>query len=296
MEVSKLTIATLLLGLGLAVCACALVGVGACLPVHGSVLETLLGSKILMSGTMGSTILRPSLDTSGNSSDILGSTSVGSETLESEFPISKLPVSGSLGSGWLTSESLGLGARVACLGGGALLSLIALLLVVAAWYQLWPLLLLFMALAVFLSLSAIVAAQYFIPDPELVAWIRARGSQLLRHEFESNLVLASAWNHAMSEFQCCGFSNASDFDTIPKVCCGPHLSLTCQPYPQGCLDKYIDILQDHKRVFIQVAIISTLMLAVAVVMCSLQLYKLSKEMTKSTRNVYESSEDVAPLL
>ncbi|CAN0203288.1 unnamed protein product [Lampetra fluviatilis] len=127
MGVSKLTIATLLLGLGLAVCACALVGVGACLPVHGSVLETLLGSKILMAG---------------NSSDILGSTSVGSETLESDFPISKLRASGSLGSGWLTSESLGLGARVACLGGAALLSLIALLLVVAAWYQLWPLLLL----------------------------------------------------------------------------------------------------------------------------------------------------------
>ncbi|XP_078450621.1 uncharacterized protein LOC144718901 isoform X2 [Lampetra planeri] len=263
------------------VCACALVGVGACLPVHGSVLETLLGSKILMAG---------------NSSDILGSTSVGSETLESDFPISKLRASGSLGSGWLTSESLGLGARVACLGGAALLSLIALLLVVAAWYQLWPLLLLFMAIAVILSLSAIVAAQYFIPDTELIAWIRARGSKLLRHEFESNLVLASAWNHAMSEFQCCGVSSALDFDTIPKACCGPHLNSTCQPYPQGCLDKYIDILQDHKRVFIQVAIISTLMLAVAVVMCSLQLYKLSKEMTKSTRDVYVSSEDVAPLL
>ncbi|XP_061416465.1 tetraspanin-9-like [Lethenteron reissneri] len=268
MGVSKLTIATLLLGLGLAVCACALVGVGACLPVHSSVLETLLGSKILMSG---------------NSSDILGSTS-------------KLPASGSLGSGWLTSESLGLGARVACLGGAALLSLIALLLVVAAWYQLWPLLILFMAIAVILSLSAIVAAQYFIPDTELIAWIRARGSKLLRHEFESNLVLASAWNHAMSEFQCCGVSSALDFDTIPKACCGPHLNSTCQPYPQGCLDKYIDILQDHKRVFIQVAIISTLMLAVAVVMCSLQLYKLSKEMTKSPRDVYVSSEDVAPLL
>ncbi|XP_035987868.1 tetraspanin-1 [Fundulus heteroclitus] len=151
-----------------------------------------------------------------------------------------------------------------CIAMGATLLLLALLGSCGAHTQSKCLLLTFFSiiLVIFISeVAAGVVALFYSSIAEDI--VRAWAIPALQNGYGTDPMVTGIWNTTMTEFQCCGFSNYTDFmgpelkeqnrTGLPSSCCSinmdPCSSIEAARLPvQGCFDPILKNLKEHTNV------------------------------------------------
>ncbi|XP_077389566.1 tetraspanin-1 [Festucalex cinctus] len=151
-----------------------------------------------------------------------------------------------------------------CIAIGALLVLLGLVGCCGAHKESKCILLTFFSIILIIFIaevaSAVVALAYFsFAKGILKAW----ATTVLQEDYGSNAVVTKLWNTTMTELNCCGFTNFTDFvdskfakengDNLPPRCC-PTKTFHCsleeakKSFVQGCSEQILESLKEHANI------------------------------------------------
>ncbi|KAF7648092.1 hypothetical protein LDENG_00162170 [Lucifuga dentata] len=148
-----------------------------------------------------------------------------------------------------------------CIAIGAMLVLLGLLGWCAAHKENKCLLLLFFCIILIIFIAEVAAGVVALAYSSFAEGIlQAWAMPALKEQYGSDPVVTKIWNTTMTELDCCGFSNYTDFldskyeqangGILPLNCCRFNSS-TCSPREalksnvEGCFEHILEILKDH---------------------------------------------------
>ncbi|XP_054646160.1 tetraspanin-1 [Dunckerocampus dactyliophorus] len=150
-----------------------------------------------------------------------------------------------------------------CLAFGAALFLLGLVGCCGAQKESKCLLLTFFSIILIIFIAEVAAAVVALAYSSFAEGIlRAWATPALQKDYGSDPAVTDIWNTTMTEMECCGFTNYTDFvgsnfekenGGLPQSCCLANL-LPCSPEAayqssvQGCFEQMLESLKEHANI------------------------------------------------
>ncbi|TNN74686.1 Tetraspanin-1 [Liparis tanakae] len=148
-----------------------------------------------------------------------------------------------------------------CIAVGAVMSLLGLLGCCGALGESKCLLLTFFSILLIIFISEVAAVVVALAYSSFAEGIlKAWAAPALQRHYGSDHVFTKLWNATMTELECCGFTNYTDFvgsefeqgngGRLPPSCCWTN-STPCRPYEaerstvQGCFKHILETIKEH---------------------------------------------------
>ncbi|KAK9519759.1 hypothetical protein VZT92_022467 [Zoarces viviparus] len=151
-----------------------------------------------------------------------------------------------------------------CIAIGAVLLLLGLLGCCGAHKESKCLLLTFFSIILIIFITEVAAGVVALAYSSFAEGIlKAWATPALQTDYGSDPVVTKIWNTTMTELECCGFTNYTDFvgskfekengGSLPPGCCWTN-SAPCSPYEaersavQGCFKHILETLKEHANI------------------------------------------------
>ncbi|XP_068446094.1 tetraspanin-1 [Clinocottus analis] len=151
-----------------------------------------------------------------------------------------------------------------CIAIGAVMLLLGLLGCCGAHKESKCLLLTFFSIILIIFIAEVAAAVVALAYSSFAEGIlKAWATPALQKDYGSDAVFTEIWNTTMTEMECCGFTNYTDFvgsefekengGSLPPSCCWLN-STSCRPHEaersavQGCFKHIVETLKEHTNI------------------------------------------------